>query len=56
MSDKIHSCPDCRWLCRDKNATANIKHRAVGHSVLKACGVRRDTGTGKREDHTIASA
>lgn len=57
LSDRIHSCPHCGIvMCRDKNAAANIKHRAVGHSVLKARGVLRDTGTGKREAHTIASA
>ena len=27
--------------------------RAVGHPVLKARGVRRNTGTVKREAHTI---
>ena len=52
LSDRIHSCPDCGIvMCRDKNAARNIKHRAVGHSVLKARGVRRDTGIMKREAH-----
>ncbi len=34
-------------------AARNIKHRAVGHSVLKARGVRRDTGTRKRVAQAI---
>ncbi len=54
LSERIHSCPDCGIvICRDHNAARNVKHRAVGHSVLKARGVRRDTGTAKREAHTI---
>jgi putative transposase len=57
LSQRIHSCPHCGiMMCRDKNAARNVKHRAVGHSVLKARGVRRGTGTAKREAHTIARA
>jgi putative transposase len=48
LSERIHSCPHCSIvMCRDQNAARNVKHRAVGHSVLKAHGVRRDTGTEK---------
>jgi putative transposase len=37
LSDRWHSCLDCGCeLDRDHNAAINIKHRAVGHSVLKA--------------------
>ncbi|MGD1713624.1 RNA-guided endonuclease InsQ/TnpB family protein [Dapis sp. BLCC M172] len=53
LSQRIHSCPHCGTVIdRDVNAAINIKNRAVGHSVLKARGVRRDTGTAKREAHT----
>ncbi|NEP04936.1 MAG: IS200/IS605 family element transposase accessory protein TnpB [Okeania sp. SIO4D6] len=54
---RTHSCPHCGIVIdRDLNAAINIKNRAVGHSVLKARGARRDTGARKREVHTIASA
>jgi putative transposase len=37
LSDRWHSCQNCGCsLDRDHNAAINIKHRAVGHSVLKA--------------------
>ena len=56
LSERVHSCPHCGIIIdRDLNAAINIKNRAVGHSVFKACGVRRDTGTEKREVHTIPS-
>ncbi|MDY7004640.1 MAG: transposase [Cyanobacteriota bacterium] len=54
---RTHSCPHCRVVIdRDLNAAINIKNRAVGHSVLKARGVRCNGRTAKREAHTIASA
>ncbi len=57
LNIRTHSCPHCGIVIdRDVNAAINIKNRAAGHSVLKARGVRRGTGTGKREAHTIASA
>ncbi|NES67178.1 MAG: hypothetical protein F6K24_18970 [Okeania sp. SIO2D1] len=35
------SCPHCGIvMCRDQNAARNVKHRAVGHPVLKAHGGR----------------
>ena len=37
LQDRWHSCPHCGCsLDRDHNAAINIKHRAVGHLVLKA--------------------
>ncbi|MDY7007572.1 MAG: transposase [Cyanobacteriota bacterium] len=57
LNIRTHSCPHCGIVIdRDLNAAINIKNRAVGHSVLKARGVRRNTGTAKREAYTIASA
>ncbi|NET23857.1 MAG: IS200/IS605 family element transposase accessory protein TnpB [Okeania sp. SIO1H5] len=54
LNIRTHSCPHCGIaIDRDVNAAINIKNRAVGHSVLKARGVRRGTGTAKREAHTI---
>ncbi len=56
LSERVHSCPDCNIILdRDENAAINIKNRAVGHSVRSARGVRRDTGTKKREARTIPS-
>ncbi|NEO56893.1 MAG: transposase [Okeania sp. SIO3B5] len=53
LSQRTHSCPHCGIVIdRDLNAAINIKNRAVGHSVLKARGARRDTGATKREVHT----
>ena len=52
--DLVNTKQNCNIaLDRELNAAINIKNRAVGHSVLKARGVRRDTGTLKREAHTI---
>ncbi|MGC8714727.1 MAG: zinc ribbon domain-containing protein, partial [Leptodesmis sp.] len=37
LKDRLHACPECGLtIGRDHNAAINIKHRAVGHSVLKA--------------------
>ncbi|NET11752.1 MAG: IS200/IS605 family element transposase accessory protein TnpB [Okeania sp. SIO1H6] len=48
LSIRTHSCPHCGIIIdRDLNAAINIKNRAAGHSVLKARGVRRNTGTTK---------
>ncbi|NEN92971.1 MAG: transposase, partial [Okeania sp. SIO3H1] len=56
LSQRTHSCPHCGVVIdRDLNAAINIKNRAVGHSVFKARGARRDGAT-KREACTIASA
>ncbi|MDJ0517267.1 MAG: transposase [Trichodesmium sp. MO_231.B1] len=54
LSQRTHSCPHCGVVIdRDVNAAINIKKRAAGHSVLKTRGVRRGTGTTKREAHAI---
>jgi putative transposase len=37
LADRTHNCSNCATsICRDLNASINIKYRAVGHSVLKA--------------------
>ncbi|WP_293078113.1 transposase, partial [Okeania sp. SIO3B5] len=57
LNIRTHSCPHCGIVIdRDLNAAINIKNRAVGHSVFKARGARRNTGATKREAHTIAPA
>jgi putative transposase len=57
IRDRWHSCPDCGLeLDRDHNAAINIKQRAVGHPVLKARGVRRNSGTAKREARPLCEA
>jgi putative transposase len=57
IRDRWHSCPHCGLeLDRDHNAAINIKQRAVGHPVLKARGVRRNSGTAKREARSLCEA
>jgi putative transposase len=57
IRDRWHSCPHCGLeLDRDHNAAINIKQRAVGHPVLKARGVRRNSGTAKREARPLCEA
>lgn len=54
LRDRVHSCPVCKLeICRDWNAAINIRNSAAGHSVLKASGDRRDTGSVKEESPTI---
>lgn len=54
LADRWHSCPRCLLeLDRDVNAAINIKNLAVGRSVNKARGDRRDTGSAKREASAI---
>ncbi|MEH1854484.1 MAG: transposase [Nostoc sp.] len=37
LHERTHNCPNCNIsLCRDLNASINIKNRAQGHRVLKA--------------------
>lgn len=53
LSDRWHSCPNCGCeLDRDHNAAINIKHRAVGHSVLKS-QVTPDAIAGVTEKPTL---
>jgi putative transposase len=57
IRDRWHSCSHCGLeLDRDHNAAINIKHRAVGHPVLKARGVRRNSRTAKREARPLCKA
>jgi putative transposase len=57
IRDRWHSCPHCGLdKGRDHNAAINIKQRAVGHPVLKARGVRRNSGTVKREARPLCEA
>lgn len=55
LADRWHSCPNCGCeLDRDHNAAINIRNRAAGHSVLKASGVRRNSGTAKEEARALS--
>lgn len=57
IRDRWHSCSHCGLeLDRDHNAAIIIKQRAVGHPVLKARGVRRNSGTAKREARPLCEA
>jgi len=53
LHERWHDCPRCRCsLDRDHNAAINIKNRAVGHSVLKAKSLLRDSRI-VLEAHTV---
>jgi putative transposase len=53
ICDRWHSCPHCGLeIDRDHNAAVNIKHRAVGHPVLKA-QVTSDAIAGVTEKPTL---
>ncbi|MFQ3583963.1 MAG: transposase [Cyanobacteriota bacterium] len=55
LADRRHHCPECGCeLDCDHNAAINIRNRAVGHSVLKASGVRRNSGTMKEEARALS--
>lgn len=55
LAERTHSCSNCGLeLDRDYNAAINILNLAVGHSVSKACGVRRNSGTEKQEARAVA--
>lgn len=53
LADRWHSCACGVSLDRDVNAAINIKKLALGHRVSKARGVRRNTGTAKREARSM---
>ena len=57
LKDRIHSCGDCDIeLCRDLNASINIKYRAVGHSVALAYRVTEAiAGVGKKPTLTASA-
>ena len=55
LSDRMHNCSNCGTsICRDLNASVNIKYRAVGHSALKAYRVSEaSAGVGKKPALTL---
>lgn len=55
LAVRTHSCSCGLVLCRDINASINIKNLAVGHPVSNACGVLSNSWTEKQEAHPIAT-
>lgn len=54
LADRVHKCTCGLEVDRDWNAAINIKNLGAGHPLSNAFGVRRDTGTMKKEaPHTL---